>query len=132
MITRITISLHAIIFILVIPYLEVSPSHLFNPDWPGHARLHEAWQLIANAFLALLATILVWRSRDAVMPIVISLILSISFVLAYALQGTYGGTMEHSDGTELLIWGVNPAIGLLLVFTLILSALLLSKLRSFE
>ena len=126
---RITITLHALLFIAVIPYLEVSPTHVFNPDWPGHARLHEVWQLIANAAFALLATILAWRYKSIVTALVISLVLSGSFITAYGLQGQYGGTMKHSDGSELLIGGVNPAFGLLLIFSLILSGLLIARLR---
>jgi hypothetical protein len=27
------------------PLLEANVAHVLNPEWPPHARLHEAWQL---------------------------------------------------------------------------------------
>jgi len=115
---RIIITLNAAIFLIVLPLLEVSATHIFNVDWPGHARLHNVWQLITNAALAALATWLAWRRRDIAMALLLSTILSGSFLAAFAMQELYGGTMQHSDGTELLINGVNPAVGLLTALTL--------------
>lgn len=127
---RVTITFNAAIFILVLPALEISATHIFNEDWPGHARLHNAWQLVTNACLAILATWLAWRGATVALALVISTILSASFVSAFALQDLYGGTMQHSDGSELLVYGVNPAIGLLSVLTLLHLALLAAQPRN--
>jgi len=117
MFTRAVIIINTLIFILVIPYLEISATHLYNPDWPGHARLHEAWQLISNSALALFAVSLLWKNRYLMLSLTISFILSSSFVVAFLLQNFYGGTMKHSDGSELLIAGINPAFGILLILS---------------
>ena len=127
--TRLVITLHALIFVFVLPMLEVGPTHVFNPDWPGHARLHNAWQLMTNASLALIATALAWRSASQIMALILSLSISVPFLIAFASQRIYGGTMQHSDGSELLIGGINPAFGLLLLFAVLLTAALIKALR---
>jgi len=125
MFIRAVIILNALIFVFVIPYLEISATHLYSPDWPGHARLHEAWQLICNAVLALFAVSLAWQKRYLTISLTISFVLCSSFVAAFLLQNSYGGTMKHSDGSELLIAGINPAFGLLLLLSAAILMLLI-------
>ncbi|MEP2987894.1 MAG: hypothetical protein ABJN65_17850 [Parasphingorhabdus sp.] len=109
-ITLISIALAAFILSVVLPYMEISDSHLFNPEWPSHARLHEAWQLIENAAISILALILVWKGIAPKIGIMLGLILSISFLLAWLLGPLYGGSMAHSDGTEFAIGGVSVVV----------------------
>ncbi|MDP2323336.1 MAG: hypothetical protein Q8N51_04815, partial [Gammaproteobacteria bacterium] len=48
--------------------------------------------------------------------------LSLPFLIAWALQGTYGGSMLHTDGTQIAIYGINvavPIVALLLLATLV-------------
>ncbi|MDF1686697.1 MAG: hypothetical protein P1U50_07870 [Parvibaculaceae bacterium] len=115
---KIFVTLNAFIFVVVLPVLEIGPSHVFNQDWPGHARLHEVWQLLSNATFALFSVWLVWWQGKPLYAAFISLVLSGSFLIAYFVRGTYGGTMTHSDGSELLLYGVNPAFGLLLALSI--------------
>lgn len=68
MLLRVLITLNSLVFILVVPALEIGPSHVFNPDWPGHAKLHEVWQLATNAMLGLFAIWLVWRQSQPITP----------------------------------------------------------------
>ncbi|MFT6489755.1 MAG: hypothetical protein ACJAXQ_000531 [Parvibaculaceae bacterium] len=114
---KIFVTLNAFIFVVVLPVLEIGPSHVFNQDWPGHARLHEVWQLLSNAAFSLFAMWLMWWRSKPLYAAFISLVLSGSFLIAYFVRAGYGGTMKHSDGSELILYGVNPAIGLMLVLT---------------
>lgn len=114
---------------VVVPLLEIGPSHVLNPDWPGHARLHEVWQLIANSALCLLSLGLAWRSRSFVLPIVLGLIPCLGFLAALALAPLYGGTMRHSDGTELALAGINLAVVVVVLATAGLVALLFDAIR---
>lgn len=114
---KIFVTLNAFIFVILLPVLEIGPSHVFNPDWPGHARLHEVWQLISNAVFALFAMWLVWWQSKPLYAAFISLVLSASFLVAYFVRAGYEGTMKHSDGSEMLLYGVNPAFGLLLALS---------------
>lgn len=119
---RIVVTGYAAVFLVLIPVLEISETHLLNEDWPGHARLHEAWQLLANGMIAGAALYLVWRKGRAFAALLLCLPLSLPFLIAWTLQGAYGGSMLHTDGTQIAIYGVNvavPIVALLLFATLV-------------
>ena len=97
------------------PILEIGPTHVFNPDWPGHARVHEVWQLISNALLAGLALWFAVSRRDMKMASLLGLLVNSSFLAAVLLAPLYDGTMRHSDGTELAIGGVNLAVAVMVL-----------------
>lgn len=122
MLARLSVSLAAVVLGLVVPILEVNETHLFNSLWPAHARLHEAWQLLANATLSLLCLWLAWARSAERLASAIMLATTGAFLVAYILQGTYGGSMKHTDGSELLVAGVNPAFGVMLLASILLSA----------
>jgi hypothetical protein len=111
------------------PILEVGPTHLFNPAWAGHARLHEAWQLVANVMLAGFAVWLAIARQDYRLASVVGLIVNGAFLAAVLLAPVYGGTMRHSDGSELAIGGFNIAVAIMIVATMGLLALFITSLR---
>lgn len=121
---RTFVSLSALMFALLVPLLEVSETHLFNAEWPPHARLHEAWQLMTNMVLSLLALILVWKAKRSVAAVIACLTICLPFVAVWLFQGVYGGSMQHSDGAELAVFGVNIAA----LSVLVVSAGLLASL----
>ncbi len=123
-----SVALSAIIFSALIPALEINATHLTNPQWPEHARLHEAWQILTNAALSLLALGCVWTTRAPRIGVSIALIICLSFLTAWAFGNTYGGSMLHTDGTQMAVGGLNIAvIVVLLVSTLLVSSLLIMK-----
>ena len=122
----ISTSLGVFIFAGLIPFLEISDTHLVNPGWPSHARLHEAWQLLTNGALSILALGLVWKVSAPKIGIGIALIISISFLMSWILGRFYGGSMLHSDGTEMAVAGVNVAV----IVVSILTALLVLSYRA--
>lgn len=124
----VVVTLSASVSGIIIPILELNETHLFNPDWPSHARLHEAWQLMTNSALSVLAVFLFWSGRAPRLAILLSLIISVPFLLAFAAGSTYGGSMLHSDGTQLAVWGINLGV----LIALILSSLLLLSLALFR
>ncbi len=120
----IVVTLSALVSGLIIPILELNETHLLNPAWPAHARLHEAWQLLTNSALSTLAVFLIWSGRAPHLAIILSLIISIPFLLAFATASTYGGSMLHSDGTQMAVGGMNLAV----LIAVVLSTLLLLSL----
>lgn len=107
------------------PILEIGPTHVFNPDWPGHARVHEVWQLITNASLAGLALWFALSRRDIKTASLLGLLVNSAFLVSVLLAPAYGGTMRHSDGTELALGGVNLAVAIMIAATFGLLAIYL-------
>jgi len=116
----VSVGLSVIIFVVVIPFLEVSPTHIFNPEWPSHARLHVAWQLMTNAALSMLALGCVWGARSPRIGISIALIPIVSFLMSFALKSGYGGSLFHTDGTQMALGGVNVALLIMIPLTCLL------------
>lgn len=100
-------------FGLMTPLLEIGPTHVFNPDWPAHARLHEVWQLVTHGGLAALCLWLAWARGQVRLATGIAAVVVGGFLVALALAPTYGGGMKHSDGTELAVAGVNVAVAVM-------------------
>jgi hypothetical protein len=116
----ISISLCALILVGLIPFLEISDTHLTNPDRPSHARLHNAWQLLTNGALSILALVLVWQGRVPKFGIGIALIIIISFFVSLILGSLYGGSMLRSDGTQMALAGVNVTVIVVSILTVLL------------
>lgn len=127
---RIILSLALIPFGVLTPILELGTTHVVNPDWPGHARLHEVWQLLTNSSLAMLCLWLIWWCRQLRLPALIAFAISMGFLVAYALSPLYGGTMRHSDGSEIAIGGVNLAVAMMVVATTAIGTVLASTFRT--
>lgn len=94
---------------LLVPVLELNDTHVFNPLWPSHARLHEVWQLLTNSAIAGVVLWLAWGRGDIQTAARFGLIPPVAFLAAYALAGFYGGSMKHNDGTELTLLGINAS-----------------------
>lgn len=118
----VSVGLSAIIFAVLIPALELNSTHLTNPVWPSHARLHEAWQLLTNAAISVLALGCVWTTRAPRIGITLALMICASFLTAWALGSVYGGSMLHTDGTQIAVGGINFAVIVVIALTALLMA----------
>ena len=97
-------------YAVAVPLLEVNASHVFNPAWGPHARIHEVWQLIANTSLGLFAAWRLWRRHDLRTATALNAIVMLSFLAAYALRDTYGGSMVVEGRGELRLVGLNIGV----------------------
>ena len=116
-----SVGLSALIFAGLIPAMEINATHLFNPQWPEHARLHEAWQLLTNAGISLLAVASVWTQRAPRLGLSLALIICGAFLTAWILGATYGGSMLHTDGTQMAVAGLNVAVIVVFIVTTLLT-----------
>lgn len=117
MIKKLIISFSVLLYAVGVPFLEINETHVFNPDWTPHVRIHEVWQLITNSGLGLFCLWLVWFRGRVILSSLVSLILTGGFLLAYALQESYGGSMKYLDGSEKTVFGLNiGVVGFGLVF----------------
>jgi hypothetical protein len=96
-----------LVYAAAVPALELNATHVFDPLWPAHARLHEVWQLLTNSALGAWALWLVWARRDTELPSLLALFVTGGFLAAYVLRPLYRGSMMLSDGSEKLVFGAN-------------------------
>lgn len=89
----------------IIPFLvDVSPSHIFNPAWPAHARLHGIWLLVTGGLLSLVALYLIWFRREdrraavTMAGVLLGCILA-GFFTAISTVSMYGGSIGVDAAT---------------------------------
>jgi hypothetical protein len=131
MISRILGTLALIIYAFVVPVMELNSTHLFNPDWVPHARTHEAWQLITNTSFGVLALWLIWKRDNPQLAGVISTIIMGSFLIAFLLQDSYGGSMAiSSTQPQKTILGIGLGVlGASLSFSLAIASVIFARLQ---
>ena len=99
-----------VFYAAVVPVLAVNSTHVFNPAWGPHARLHEVWQLVANTSLGCFAAWHLWRRNDLRTASAINFLVMGSFFVAYLLRHTYGGSMVLEGRGERTVLGMNIAV----------------------
>ena len=129
MYSKIIIAIASLLYIVLLPFMEISDTHVFSASWPGHARMHDVWQLATNASLAFVALWLVFKRNEVLLAATINWIVTAAFVFAYLIRGGYGGDMLYTDGKELVIYGVNPAFGIMVVLSVLLVFVMYSELK---
>lgn len=110
MIKKIAITFSVILYAIIVPYLDINETHVWNPDWTPHARIHEVWQLITNSSIGLVCLWLVWYKKEMQLSFLLSIIVMGGFLLAFFLKDGYGGSMKYIDGSEKTILGINIGI----------------------
>ncbi|RIV69033.1 hypothetical protein D2U88_15360 [Flagellimonas aequoris] len=110
MLKKIMISLVILLYAGAVPLLEISNTHMFNPNWTPHVRIHEVWQLSTNTAIGILCLWLVWVKKEFKLSTLLSLLVIGGFLIAYLLQDLYGGSMKYLDGSEKTILNLNIGI----------------------
>ena len=110
MIKKIAITFSVFLYAIVVPFLDINETHIWNPDWTPHVRIHEVWQLITNSSIGVVCLWLVWCKKEVQLSTLLSLIVMGGFLLAFFLKDGYGGSMKYLDGSEKTLFGINIAI----------------------
>jgi len=124
---KLVVTLGTLTYAVGVPILEVNDTHVFNPDWTPHVRIHEVWQLLTNSALGVFALWLVWGRGNLRLASGLGLAITGGFLSAFALKDLYGGSLKYLDGSEKTVLGIN--IGLLgfgVVFVLFLAVFVTS------
>lgn len=109
MLARACVTFGVLVYALVIPYLEINPSHVLNEAWPPHARLHEVWQLTTHCALGLLALWLTWWRGAVAIASLLNVCVMGGVLVAHVLADGYGGSI-HSGNLESVVLGVPVAV----------------------
>ncbi|ARU59366.1 MAG: hypothetical protein MI864_27785 [Pseudomonadales bacterium] len=110
MIQQIFITIGILLYAFGVPVLELNDTHVWNPNWPPHARIHEVWQLTTNTAIGVLSLWMLWVRRTVWLPALLSGFVMGGFMFAYFCRETYGGSMQYLDGSEKLVFGVNIGV----------------------
>ena len=128
MIKRIAVTFSVLLYAVAVPFLELNDTHVWNPDWTPHVRIHEVWQLITNSSIGILCLWLVWYKKETKLSSLLSLIVMGGFLIAFFLKDGYGGSMKYLDGSEKTILGINIGIlGFGVAFLFLILSHLISK-----
>ena len=116
MIAKVLITLGVAIFAIVVPILEVNATHVFNSEWPPHARFHEVWQLTTNCGIGLLCLWLAWfKNKIQLASVLVTLVMG-GVLVAHVSQGLYGGSVLSGNfsktilGLELAAFAASLAV----------------------
>jgi hypothetical protein len=110
MLNKLLITICLLLFGAAVPVLEINATHVFDPRWPPHARLHEVWQLATNSMIAAYCLWLTWWRGEVRLPALLTLLVTGGFFVAYLLRDGYGGSMVLSDGSEKLVFDVSIGV----------------------
>lgn len=80
-------------------FIDVGSTHLLNPDWDAHARVHEVWRLSTNSLIVILGLYLLWIKQKEFLAALLSLCLLIGFWISVFLMPFYGG-LPVGDGID--------------------------------
>jgi len=124
------ITFNIFLYAIAVPFLEINNTHVFNPNWTPHVRIHEVWQLITNSSIGLFCLWLVWVKKETLISSILSLLITGGFLLAFILKKFYGGSMQYLDGSEKTLLGINIGVlGFGIAFILVLFTLINDKLK---
>ena len=130
MIKKVAITFSVFLYAIVVPFLDISDTHIWNPDWTPHVRIHEVWQLITNSTIGLVCLWLVWYKKEVQVSTLLSLIVTGGFLLAFLLKDSYGGSMKYLDGSEKTALGINLGVlGFGIAFLFLIVSHLLTRMK---
>ena len=86
--------------------IDVGITHLQNPDWDAHARVHEVWRLSTNTFIAFLGLYLIWIIQKELLAAILSLCLLLGFWVSVLLMPFYDGLAIGQGVNELELFGI--------------------------
>ena len=86
--------------------VDIGSSHLFNPNWDAHARVHEVWRLSTNFLVFGLGIYLLWVKKNELLSAFLSLCIHLGFVFSAATMSLYGGAAIGEGVPEPSIIGI--------------------------
>jgi hypothetical protein len=77
-------------------------THVFNPEWPPHAKYHDALSIIVGILLGVVALGYLWRrdaksTDDLEFSIVCMSVFWLTLLLGFTFPGTGGTASEHPE-----------------------------------
>ena len=110
----------------IIPLIvDTGNTHLLNPYWDAHSRVHEVWRLSTNIFLAGVGLYLLWVGNYLLLPALLSLCIVLGFFTAIFTMSLYGGITIGEGIDEPNPFGIPANIFVFLIIAIIQSVSLI-------
>ena len=104
----------------IIPLIvDTGNTHLLNPYWDAHSRVHEVWRLSTNIFLAGVGLYLLWVGNYLLLPALLSLCIVLGFFTAIFTMSLYGGVTIGEGIDEPNPFGIPANIFVFLIIAII-------------
>ena len=81
--------------------LDIGDTHLFNPNWDEHSRVHEVWRLATNFMIAFLGLYLIWKKNMHSIASLLSLCMILGFMISVITMPFYNGLAVGNGIDEL-------------------------------
>ena len=101
--------------------VDTGHTHLLNPDWDAHSRVHEVWRLSTNIFIAGIGLYLLWLSNYSLLPALLSMCIVLGFFSAIFTMSLYGGVPIGEGIDEPNPFGIPANIFVFLIIAIIQS-----------
>jgi hypothetical protein len=124
---RVLMSLATAIYGFVPLAVDFTDTHVFHPQWTGHARFHTVWLLVCLLFIAVMALHFIWaRQHDAHHRLHLAGLLGVgalgSFFVSAATMAFYGGSLHDHGGVDSGVMGMDANLaGFSAAFSLLLT-----------
>ncbi len=120
---RVLMTLATLIYGVLPPFVDLTETHVFHPDWTPHSRMHMVWLLGTNSAIAVLALYFLWlhkanRAFGVRLAGILGLCVFGGFCLSASTVSLYGGALSDEGG-------VPPILGMDANIAVFSSALLL-------
>lgn len=109
-IVKLAVTLGTLVYGIVPAIADLNETHLFNPEWSPHARVHGAWFLFFGALMSFVALFRLWVRNDLLLPITIGLCFVAGFWLAFLTSSFYGGALVDTNGVEARVLGLESNV----------------------
>ena len=86
--------------------LDIGDTHLFNPNWDEHSRVHEVWRLATNSMIAFLGLYLIWKKNMHSIALLLSLCMILGFMISVITMPFYNGLAVGVGIDELKPFGI--------------------------
>lgn len=99
--------------------LDIGDTHLFNPSWDEHSRVHEVWRLSTNFMVTCLGLYLIWSKHMLSIASLLSLCMILGFMVSVITMPLYNGLAVGIGIDELQPFGIPLNIFSFIVVLLI-------------
>lgn len=107
--------------------LDIGDTHLFNPSWDQHSRVHEVWRLTTNFMITSLGLYLIWNKNMLSIASLLSLCMILGFMISVITMPLYNGLAVGIGIDELDPFGIPLNIfSFILVFLIQIVSILLA------